>query len=188
MLVLVRGKNKRIFTTRSYEDHFRTDVECKHRHINVSNRLMDKNLVTICVWREHHTTIWNGTCFVSSTNLLCLVSLEYNRRHRVPFCGSQKLVSYSWHAAQHSDVHFLLHFSLFWMFLSCPLLELPTINFKEQPRVNFGTSQCSSRVKRALRKKLMPNQENQKNFVKKPDYKNISLPCDALHTTIEHAM
>jgi hypothetical protein len=139
MLFLVRGKKKNKDLHNSVlEDHFRTDVECKHRHINVSNRLLDKNLVTICVWREHHTTIWDGTCFVSSTYLLCLVilfdSLKYNnRRHRVPSCGSHKLASYSWHGAQHSDVHFLLHFSLFRMFLFSPLLELPTINFKEQP-------------------------------------------------------
>jgi hypothetical protein len=89
MLFLVRGKNKRIFTTRSSK--FTLELMW-----NVSNRLLDKNLVTICVWREHHTTIWNGTCFVSSAYLLRLVShldsLKYNnRRHRVPFCGSHKL-------------------------------------------------------------------------------------------------
>lgn len=118
MPFLVRGKNKWIFTNSVHEDHFRTDVECKHRRINVSNWLLDKNLVTICVWREHHTTIWNGTCFVSSTYLLCRVSLidslKYNNRsHRVPFCGSHKLASYSWHGAQHSDVHVPLHFLCF---------------------------------------------------------------------------
>lgn len=135
MLFLVRrGKKKTDLHNLVLEGHFRTDVECNHRHINVSNRLLDKNLVTICVWRKHHTTIWNGTCFVSSTYLLCRVShfdsAKYkNRSHRVPFCGSHKFASYSWHGAQHSDVHFLLHFSLFRMFLSSPLLELPTINY-----------------------------------------------------------